>query len=164
MIDAARHLIEAVTPLRQDCGALCGRACCASNPDDPSGMILFPGEERLYDPAPDWAQTESIEFEGLRCVLLRCIKPCPRDMRPLACRIFPLTPIMRGCKASLRMDRRAFSICPLAEHGIAALDRAFVSAVKEATRLLATDHSCRMYLAALADRQERISNWSSIVL
>ncbi len=45
---AARSLLEEVTPLKSDCGRICGAACCASLEGEETGMLLFPGEEALY--------------------------------------------------------------------------------------------------------------------
>ena len=42
----ARALLSNLTPLKSDCGRLCGGACCQG--DDATGMLLFPGEEALY--------------------------------------------------------------------------------------------------------------------
>ena len=42
----ARMLLDALTPLKTDCGRLCGGACCQG--DETTGMLLFPGEDALY--------------------------------------------------------------------------------------------------------------------
>ena len=38
----ARELLESHTPMKSDCGALCGGACCKGSDED--GMALLPGE------------------------------------------------------------------------------------------------------------------------
>ena len=43
---AARGLLQSLTPLKTDCGRLCGCACCRG--DEQTGMLLFPGEDALY--------------------------------------------------------------------------------------------------------------------
>ena len=48
----ARELLQTLTPLRRDCGGVCGAACCAPDEDGQGGMLLFPGEEALYQPLP----------------------------------------------------------------------------------------------------------------
>ena len=48
----ARELLRDVTPLRRDCGQICGAACCGCDEDGQGGMLLLAGEERLYDPLP----------------------------------------------------------------------------------------------------------------
>ena len=50
---AARAVLEDVTPLKGDCGRVCGGACCEPDEDGKGGMLLFPGEETLYDPLPE---------------------------------------------------------------------------------------------------------------
>ena len=42
-VKQARDLLERVTPLRRDCGGVCGAACCQSDEDGQGGMLLFPG-------------------------------------------------------------------------------------------------------------------------
>ena len=127
-MERARALIENLTPLKTDCGLTCGAACCRADEDGQGGVKLFPGEALLYDGA-DWAQIE----DGV----LTCGGRCPRASRPLGCRIFPLTPARRASGAlSLRVDRRAFAMCPLAPHGLKALDPAFVSAVHKALSIV----------------------------
>ena len=44
----AFHLLQNATPLRTDCGVLCGKACCKG--DDMAGMLLFPGEPPALQP------------------------------------------------------------------------------------------------------------------
>ena len=49
----ARAAIGGLTPLHQDCGALCEAACCRPDADGQGGVYLFPGEESLFRGA-DW--------------------------------------------------------------------------------------------------------------
>lgn len=131
-IERARARIEEQTPLKTDCGLTCGAACCRTDEDGQGGVRLFPGEAPLYQGA-DWARIEGD--------VLTCVGRCPREARPLGCRIFPLTP-RRGPSGALtvRIDRRAFAMCPLAPHGLRALDPSFVSAVREALSII--DETC----------------------
>ena len=46
LIKKAYEAIGTLTPLKSDCGRLCGAVCCKG--DDETGMLLFPGEESLY--------------------------------------------------------------------------------------------------------------------
>ena len=41
----AKALLENETPLKTDCGALCGAACCRTDADGKGGVYLFPGED-----------------------------------------------------------------------------------------------------------------------
>nr|HML49564.1 hypothetical protein [Clostridia bacterium] len=96
MIQAARALLAQRTPLKSDCGRLCNAACCQADEEGRGGMLLFPGEERFYDPLPGWARLEPMDFGGRPSRLLVCEGRCERSQRPLACRIFPLTPVLRA--------------------------------------------------------------------
>ena len=44
-VEQARALLETLTPLKRDCGRLCGARCCRSLEGEETGMVLFPGEE-----------------------------------------------------------------------------------------------------------------------
>ena len=43
ILERAWAAIGALTPMRTDCGALCGAACCGTDPDGQGGVHLFPG-------------------------------------------------------------------------------------------------------------------------
>lgn len=114
------RLFDDITPVSADCGGLCDKACCDG---DDGGMYLFPGEESVYKLlSPDWMRIEKSDFtytfEGKEknAGILFCNGRCDRFQRPLACRIFPLTPYI-GKDNELRIitDPRAKSICPLAK-------------------------------------------------
>ena len=67
--------------------------------------------------------------------------------RPLGCRIFPLTPWRDASGAlTVRVDRRAFAMCPLAPHGLRALTPAFVSAAREALAIMDETDEGREFL------------------
>jgi hypothetical protein len=120
----ARVLLGHLTPLKTDCGLVCGRACCAPDEDGQGGVQLFPGEMELYRHSP-WARVHS--------GILYCDGTCPRDERPLGCRIFPLTPYRKESGAmGVRVDRRAFAMCPLARWGVRGLDPDFAAAALRA--------------------------------
>ena len=46
-------LLDDVTPLKADCGALCDGACCKG---DDAGMYLFPHEEVMYSGREKWME------------------------------------------------------------------------------------------------------------
>ena len=150
----ARDLLEEVTPLSSDCGRLCSAACCRDDPEyETSGMLLFPGEAALYD-APEakmWMEItpSGLVHHGSPVPLLSCRLPCPRRLRPLACRLFPLTPYVRGDRLTLRMDVRARPVCPLCDYGLQGLSPDFVSAVREALRILWAQEEQRDFLYTL---------------
>lgn len=159
-VRAARALLEEITPLRRDCGGVCGAACCACDEDGQGGMLLFPGEEALYDPLPPGfsLRPDDSVMPGMR--LLTCSGVCDRTRRPLACRLFPLTPVLterEGREAlSVRMDPRAFAVCPLSEGGIRGLSPEFSQAVLAAGRILRQCPEHRAYLRALNGYFERL--------
>ena len=131
----AREAIGERTPMLNDCGALCGAACCQTDADGQGGVFLFPGEEALLADC-GWGRIVPDAFAPM----LMCDGPCRREERPLGCRIFPLTPV-RGKNGlwTVRMDARARAMCPLAAHGLSGLDPAFPRAVREALRIVAGD-------------------------
>jgi len=143
----AWELLERLTPLKTDCGLTCGAACCRPDEDGKGGVKLFPGEAALYAGA-DWARVE----DGI----LTCGGRCPRDLRPLGCRIFPLTPFRKKSgELAVRIDRRACAMCPLAPHGLRGLDPAFVSAALKALEAIDKAPEGREFLDAWI-REERI--------
>ncbi|KUO51605.1 MAG: hypothetical protein APF76_13240 [Desulfitibacter sp. BRH_c19] len=84
----------------KDCGTLCKAACCQTYNQD-MGMYLMPGEEKMFNSEDmDWLSWEThnpqnYDFPGswLQPVYYaKCLKPCPREKRPIQCRTFPLTP------------------------------------------------------------------------
>lgn len=158
----ALELTRDVTPLRQDCGRHCGAACCRDDGEDELGMLLFPGEEGLYgeqDAAWMHIVSSGEEREGLGVPLLVCNGTCPRERRPLACRIFPLGPKTGKGPPRVRIDPRSRMMCPLADAGIQGLSPDFVKAVGEAFLALWEDEEQREYLrwlSALIDAYGRM--------
>ncbi|MEG1472022.1 MAG: hypothetical protein RSD76_06230, partial [Clostridia bacterium] len=49
VLSAARELLADVTPLKTNCGKLCGGACCQADESGENGMLLFPFEETFYE-------------------------------------------------------------------------------------------------------------------
>ncbi len=114
-------LFDGSTPVSFDCGRFCGKACCEG--DSEAGMYLFPGEESVFKLLePDWAEIEKSDFiyetSGVkkRVKILICKGECDRYQRPLACRIFPLTPYINADgELEIITDPRARAVCPLTE-------------------------------------------------
>ena len=48
VLRTAREKLKDVTPLKRDCGRVCGAACCRSPEGEETGMLLFPGEEEYF--------------------------------------------------------------------------------------------------------------------
>lgn len=145
-------LFDTVTPVPVDCGELCGKACCKG---DDSGMLMFPGEEQVYKLlAPDWVKIEKTdfeyEFEGKKYTvpIAMCKGHCDRYQRPLACRIFPLTPYMdKDGKISVIVDPRGKGICPMAKaFYVEDFDEKFVGNIERAFKLLAKNKQVKAFL------------------
>lgn len=115
------RLFDDSTPIDLDCGALCNKACCFGENDE--GMLLFPGEYEVYKLLePDWTESDKTdmvyEFDNKRynVPILFCSGSCDRYQRPLACRIFPLTPHLdKNGRIEIITDPRAKSVCPLSK-------------------------------------------------
>ena len=147
----ARALLERVTPLKADCGRLCAGACCQG--DESNGMLLFPGEEALYEGCA-FARVipASFSLAGRDALLLVCDGECERKNRPLACRLFPLfLKFTSDGSTRVCIDTRAHAVCPLCDYGLDALDPAFRDAARQAYDLLLGDEECQAYLEALFD-------------
>lgn len=41
------NMVGGLTPLKHDCGRLCGKKCCSVQ-EEGKGIHLFPGEESMY--------------------------------------------------------------------------------------------------------------------
>ena len=146
---SARALLSGLTPLKANCGRLCGGACCQG--DEATGMLLFPGEEALYAHCA-FARVLPAGFSlgGQGVSLLVCQGRCERENRPLACRLFPLFLRFREDGSTrVVMDRRARALCPLTGYGLSALDSAFLDAARTAYDLLLADPACAAYLRDL---------------
>ena len=152
---SARKLLRSVTPLRRDCGRVCGGACCQSDEDGQGGMLLFPGEEKLYADLPPGFSLEKNDQVLPGALLLVCSGSCDRDARPLSCRLFPLLPIRGGAV----LDRRAWAVCPLMASGIAGLNGDFVRTVTAAGDLLYACPDHARFLDALHAFNRRLTEW-----
>ena len=146
------RLFDKSTPILADCGKLCAKRCCQGVD---FGMYLFPGEERVYRLlSPEWAKIEKSDFlynfgkKTKSVPILFCSGCCDRYQRPLACRIFPLTPyINKSGKTEIIIDPRAKAICPLAKTlFISEFDQKFVKNVKRAFSLLLKNKEIAEYL------------------
>lgn len=126
----ARKLLGDLTPLKTDCGRLCGGACCQG--DEQTGMLLFPGEERSFENC-DFGHVIPANFSlaGRDVQLFVCSGHCSRESRPLACRLFPLFLRFRkdGSTRSSMVPALSAS-APCAVTGWMALHDEFISAAR----------------------------------
>ncbi|MDR0570682.1 MAG: hypothetical protein LBG71_05645 [Clostridiales Family XIII bacterium] len=154
---AIYRLLNRVSPIDGDCGRLCGSICCTCDADDAGdkgfsmGIYLLPGEDRVFTRTEDWLEwsyTKVSEadfpdsWSGI-AYFVRCKTPplCPRETRPLQCRVFPLAPHITG-SGELRMilfpaEGLPYR-CPLAENE-APLSPAFVKATNTVWKRLIQD-------------------------
>lgn len=160
----ARDLLQSLTPLRKDCGSICGAACCAPDEDGQGGMLLFPGEDALYSPLPDGFSLTPNDSVMPGMLLLTCSGSCDRTLRPLACRMFPLTPVLSLRDGhehlTVRMDPRAFAVCPLCDGGIRGMDSAFTHAVLQCARILNECPEHHAYFRALDLYFQKLRSWN----
>lgn len=131
-----------LTPLRADCGALCGGACCKSD-DKSIGMRLFPYEETTLP--------VKVTEDGVHLVV--CDGTCNREERPLSCRIFPFFPTvdLRG-RVYVEPDFRGARLCPMLDHMDEIIfDKRFFKAVKKVGKILTKDAQCLCFLKESTD-------------
>ncbi len=148
----ARSLFERATPLRSDCGRLCGSACCHPDESGKGGMLLLPGEAAFYSHC-NWASIENSAFGQI----LQCSGKCPRNERPFGCRIFPLVIIEEKDHPTVAMDRRAWPVCPLMESGQEGLSPEFRKAAMTAALLLWEDPEIREQIRETTGLLEKFS-------
>lgn len=146
-------ILSSHTPLRGDCGKACNKACCEGDKDG-DGMYLFPGEEQMYDSLPSWAAISETDFEyskGKFAPLFSCDGVCDRDMRPLSCRIFPLSPyISPEGELSVIVDPRARGMCPLSALYVSDFEPKFVDAVSRVGIELMKNPETKQFLTAFS--------------
>ena len=106
---AIYRLLDRVSPIKYDCGTLCGAICCTckETSEEELGIYLYPGEEKLHSRKDNWLEwtvedAEDFEFPDSwigKIYFVKCKTPpkCPRSERPLQCRTFPLSPYISNC-------------------------------------------------------------------
>ena len=148
-VSAAREKLKNVTPLKRDCGRVCGARCCRPLEGEETGMLLFPGEAEAYAGKAGFEVRKTARGD-----LLICSGTCDREDRPLSCRLFPLLPVI-GDDGKVRAvtDLRAKAVCPLARQGKSAMDPAFADAVREAGEILAAENEQAVFLEMLEEEQ-----------
>lgn len=132
------------TPLGfYNCGRLCDGLCCRG---DCKGMWLYPYEEELFADKEGFEVCETEGNYGYPMVI--CSGECNRAERPLACRIFPLFPLVYETDGKLNFeviyDPRA-NMCPLVAKK-EPLDHLFIKEVRKTARYLAKDEKILEYM------------------
>lgn len=154
-----------VTPLKTDCGIMCDHICCRPDDKNSLGIYLFPGEEKMFSGKEDWLRWEEHDRDEnlfpsswpAAIYFVQCTKPCPRELRPLACRFFPLAPHMAG-NGRLQLIYETIPLpyrCPLIENKIP-LQKKFINMVALCWEILLTDH--RIKDLVMEDSQQRITS------
>ncbi|MGE5672329.1 MAG: hypothetical protein ACM3XM_00375 [Mycobacterium leprae] len=170
LIAEAWAILGDATPLDFDCGTLCGQKCCTDFLPD-VGVYLLPGELPLYDGSEDWAawqfhSPQEYEFapswaHHAHIPFMRCQMLCRREKRPLACRIYPLTPCLSSDgTVDVAFDPFAEGVCPILERfRIDQLRPDFVAAVKKAWTVLCQDPEFLDYVRWVT---EQVRAWQEL--
>lgn len=148
-LNKAYELLETVTPLPFDCGKLCGGKCCQGGEGD--GMLLFPGEERLFENEPGFKVYRDEKY-GMPAVV--CAGECSREKRPLSCRLFPYMLYASEKDGMPRLtvapDIRALEFCRILSSRIEP-DRDFMRRLRIIASLFRDDDTLYAYLKNLTD-------------
>lgn len=154
---AIYRLLDRVTPLTTDCGLLCNAACCTCGENAPDaaqeeelGIYLLPGEEKLFtreEPWLSWSAETAQDYDfppswhgTIYFVRCTCAPHCPRKLRPLQCRLFPLAPhlLSDGTLTLILSPLELPYRCPLIEDSME-LTPSFIQAVSTVWRRLIRD-------------------------
>jgi hypothetical protein len=147
----AYRLLERSTPLKFDCGLLCGSKCCSGDSD--SGMCLFPGEEKMLEKCGGFLKIRNDRIKDTDVLFAVCGGNCDRSFRPLACRIFPYAPYLdENGRLTVIEDPRAKYLCPLLAGlpGVR-IDRIFKRSVLKVFHLLVLDEEIRNFVSTLSN-------------
>ncbi len=146
LIKAYEYMSD-VTPLRNDCGKLCDSKCCKGSDDD--GMILFPGEEKLFEGKEGFTVYYEERY-GFNAV--RCNGNCRRSERPLACRIFPFFIYLNkeDTKPAVLPDVRAMDYCPVLAESVRT-DKKFLRALRITAAKLCEDEEMTDFLERMTE-------------
>lgn len=148
----AYRMLENSTPLKIDCGLICGQKCCHG--DRNTGMHLYPGEEIIYKgQVPDFLNIRKEAFADSEVLFAVCNGQCQRNKRPLACRIYPYVPYLdEDGRLSVIADPRAKYACPLiAGSPELKTDFRFLLNLKRVFQFLIRDPEIRSYIQSLSD-------------
>ena len=154
-IQKAYDAIGGLTPLKgADCGELCGKICCRG---DTAGMLLFPGEKKIFRKLREFTIEKIDYMDTSKANLLMCDDVCSRELRPLACRIFPVAPFVDKLgNVGARPDIRGRNMCPIWD--LSRVDKDFIKAVAKAFKILSADKKALSFMrliSAEVDELER---------
>lgn len=146
VIKSCYSVLRRTTPLNFDCGKICNGKCCKG--DDKTGMLLFPGEEKLIDPNINVIETANGDK------LAVCNGTCDRKRRPLSCRIYPLFPVLvyedGESRVKVLFDYRAD--CPLSEAECEyKFNKRFMKGVRRVGKYLLLNEETKEFYLELSD-------------
>ena len=135
-----------ITPLQIDCGELCGSRCCSREVGE--GIFLFPGEAVMFENKSYWGNIKKIK--GMDAVV--CDGYCPRDERPLVCRLFPLFPyISKEGELELRFYSPMSLYCPLIQlNDYSFFDPDYFDEVQEIAEILSSNPACNDFIRKIS--------------
>lgn len=160
------NLLDSVSPISEDCGLLCGAACCLCTDED-MGIYLLPGEEKMFTRKEDWLSwdwldTDKYEFPEswhgkVPFLICKAHGHCPRNERPIQCRTFPLAPHIddEGTLYLIYQRGQLPYSCPLIDEKIK-LNEDFIKATYKAWSMLISEPLIRDLV--LMDSEYRIED------
>lgn len=157
LIKDCYSLFKNKTPLKYDCGLLCGGRCCKG--DTETGMIVFPGEKELLNECFAVKQSEC----GYDISV--CKGGCDRNKRPLSCRIYPLFPLaLKDNNGNIYIDviKDPRADCPITKNDME-FSRSFIRAVKLCGEYLLLNEETKTFLLELSAEIDEISELERIL-
>ncbi len=151
VLETCYDLFRNNTPLAFDCGKICSGKCCKG--DEKTGMLLFPGEETLVDKEMEIIANNSGDKFAV------CNGKCDRYRRPLACRIYPLFPVIRsnGEKDYIDVIFDSRADCPLV-CGDFKIENRFRKSVKRVGKYLLLNKETADFYKKLSSEVEEYDN------
>lgn len=108
----------------------------------------------MYASLPSWASISETDFEydtDKFAPLFSCDGVCERSLRPLSCRIFPLTPyITKEGSVKVIVDPRAKGMCPLSALYVEDFEPMFVEAVEKVEKILTENEETKKFLVSFS--------------
>lgn len=156
VIETCYSLLRNVTPLAFDCGKICEGKCCKG--DNKTGMLLFPGEENLIDPKMKVYKNENGDSFAV------CDGTCDRNRRPLACRIYPLFPLIsfQNGEEYIKTEFDIRADCPLVS-GEFEITREFAKRVKRVGKYLLLNKETAEFYRGLSDEISEYNELKNIL-
>ena len=152
VIDSAYGFLKYEVPLKFDCGKMCKRRCCT---EKDKGMMLFPGEEKLFNDNEDFKIITDINKRKI----LFCNGKCNRQKRPLSCRMYPLftyTYLEENIvKQKVIYDLRGTNRCGIIDMNLK-IRKKFFYAVKKAGKVLTRDKESLKMLLEISEEIDDI--------